>query len=119
MTENSTNNTNPVQEPKVAQQQYKAPEPNIPSQYKPLSPWAYIGYSLLFSLPLVGFIMVLVFSFDSTNNINRRNYARSNLYMMIIALVFSILMFVIIFAILGVGFASFDLSSSSSSFSSL
>lgn len=45
-------------------------------KYKPLSPWAYFGYSLLFSIPLVGFILLIVFSF-SDENINRRNYARS------------------------------------------
>ena len=48
----------------------------IPAQYKPLSPWAYFGYSLLFAIPLVGFILLIVFSF-SDENINRRNFARS------------------------------------------
>ena len=48
----------------------------IPYQYKPLSPWAYFGYGLLFSIPVVGFILLIVFSF-SNENVNRRNYARS------------------------------------------
>lgn len=46
------------------------------SEYKPLSPWAYFGYSILFNIPVIGFILLIVFSLDSSN-INRRNYARS------------------------------------------
>lgn len=45
-------------------------------KYRPLSPWAYFGYSLLFGLPIIGFVFLLVFSFNS-RNINRRNFARS------------------------------------------
>ncbi len=48
----------------------------IPYQYKPLTSWAYFGYGLLFSIPIVGFIMLIVFS-CSNENINRRNFARS------------------------------------------
>lgn len=49
---------------------------NIPNNYKPLTPWAYFGYQLLFSIPVVGFILLIVFSF-SDDNINRKNFARS------------------------------------------
>ena len=48
----------------------------LPAQYRPLGAWAYFGYSLLFSIPIVGFILLIVFSFSSAN-INRRNFARS------------------------------------------
>ena len=46
------------------------------TQYRPISAWGYIGYNLLFAIPLVGFILLIVFSFNKTN-LNRRNYARS------------------------------------------
>ena len=71
-------------------------------QYRPLSPWAYFGYSLLFSLPLVGFILLIVFSF-SNDNINRRNYARSFWCALLVALII-----VVILAVLGIatGFVS-------------
>lgn len=49
---------------------------NLPSEYRPLSPWAYFGYSILFTIPLLGFLLLIIFSFDNSN-INRRNYARS------------------------------------------
>lgn len=49
---------------------------NIPREYRPISAWGYFGYNLLFSIPLVGFICLIIFSFNSSN-INRRSYARS------------------------------------------
>lgn len=45
-------------------------------KYRPLGAWAYFGYSLLFALPIVGFICLIVFAFNS-GNIIRRSYARS------------------------------------------
>ena len=45
-------------------------------KYAPLSPWAYWGLTLLFSVPIVGFVFLIIFSVSSAN-INRRNYARS------------------------------------------
>ena len=45
-------------------------------RFRPLSAWAYFGYSLLFSIPLVGLILLIVFSFDD-DRIVRRNFARS------------------------------------------
>lgn len=78
--------------------------PNIPNEYKPLSPWAYVGYNLLFSLPLVGFIMMIVFAFDSSN-INRRNYARSFFCAMLIGLIITIVILILLFAF---GFTAFN-----------
>lgn len=49
---------------------------DLPSNLRPLSAWAYFGYTLLFSIPVVGFIFLIVFSF-SRSNINRRSFARS------------------------------------------
>ncbi len=60
---------------------------NVPSEYKPISMWGYFGYELLFCIPLVGFILLLVFSFGGTKNINLRNFARSYFCVIIIVLV--------------------------------
>ncbi len=73
------------------------PVVQIPPEYAPLSPWAYFGYSLLFSIPFVGFILLIVFALVS-GNINRRNYARS--YFCSLALV--LILFAIIL-VLGLG----------------
>lgn len=50
---------------------------NIPEEYRPISMWGYLGYQLLFSIPCVGFILLLVFSFGGAKNYNVRNFARS------------------------------------------
>lgn len=46
------------------------------NKFKPLGPWAYFGYSLLYCIPLIGLIFLIIFSFND-NNRNRRNHARS------------------------------------------
>lgn len=60
---------------------------NIPSEYKPISMWGYFGYQILFAIPIIGFILLLVFSFGGTRNINLRNYARSYFCLFIIIVV--------------------------------
>lgn len=47
-----------------------------PEQFRPLGAWEYFGYSLLYSIPLIGFIMMIIFSFNDSN-INRQNFSRS------------------------------------------
>ena len=51
-------------------------EDDIPDQYRPLGAWTYFGLNVLFSIPIIGFIFLLICSF-SDQNINRRNFARS------------------------------------------
>ena len=99
----------PVQEPVNPQAAYQAapvyqapvynPQPTyyaapqVPEASKPLSPWAYLGYNILFNLPFIGFIMLIVFSLNN-DNIHRRNYARSYwcaLLLAVIAIVLSII----------------------------
>ena len=65
-----------------------------PEKFRPLSPWAYFGYSLLFSIPLVGFILLIVFSV-SDDNINRRNFARSMWCALVIAAIITALMLLV------------------------
>lgn len=57
---------------------------NIPEEYRPISMWGYFGYQILFSIPLVGFILLIVFSFGGTRNYNLRNFARSYFCILII-----------------------------------
>lgn len=74
---------------------------NIPEKYKPISMWGYFGYELLFALPIIGLILILVFSFGGTQNINVRNFARSYFCVLIIGLI--IALFVFIFGLLFAG----------------
>ncbi|MCR5485652.1 MAG: zinc ribbon domain-containing protein [Clostridiales bacterium] len=59
----------------------------LSSEYKPISAWGYFGYSILFSLPLAGFILLLVFSFGGAKNYNLRNYARSFLIRLLLGII--------------------------------
>ena len=95
----------PVRQYAQPQQQYAQPqyniynnmsvtEANLHAQYKPLSPWAYFGLSLLFAVPIVGFVFLIVFSFNNSN-INRRNFARSFFCMLLIAAIIFVIVLVI------------------------
>lgn len=60
----------------------------VPYRYFPISPWAYFGYMILFSLPLMGFIICIVYARDNTN-IVLRSFARFVLsgYIVVISLI--------------------------------
>lgn len=77
----------------------------VPLEYRPISAWGYFGYSLLFAIPLVGFICLIIFSFDDSN-INRRNYARSFWCALLIAVIFLVILFLIMMV---AGFSMEDL----------
>lgn len=51
---------------------------DLPPEYRPMSAWGYFGWSILFAIPIVGFILIIVFS-CVRGNINRRSFARSYL----------------------------------------
>ncbi len=36
-------------------------------RFRPLSPWAYFGYGLLFAIPIVGLVLLIVFSLSEQN----------------------------------------------------
>ena len=50
---------------------------DLPEKLRPLSPWAYFGYNLLFGIPVIGFILLIVFACGGAENVNLKNYARS------------------------------------------
>lgn len=60
---------------------------NIPEEYKPITMWGYFGYEILFSIPCIGLVLLLVFSFGGTKNINLRNFARSYFCFLILLVV--------------------------------
>lgn len=103
-------NEQPIQQPVQQPVQPVAPAPapvptptpapvapksiEIPEEYKPISMWGYFGYELLFSIPCVGFIVLLVMAFGS-KNVNVKNFARSYFcYMIIAAIIFALFFFV-------------------------
>lgn len=73
---------------------------NIPPEYQPITMWGYFGYELLFAIPIVGFIILLVFSFGGTQNKNLKNFARSYFCFLIVvvAIIAVICLFTAIYA---------------------
>ena len=67
---------------------------NIPNNYKPISAWAYIGYDLLFSLPLFGFIALIVIALTA-ENVNVKNYAKSKFCYILIVFLIVIMMLIL------------------------
>ena len=59
---------------------------HLPEAYRPLSPWSYFGLGILYSLPLVGWIFLIVHAIGSAI-INRRNYARSYFCVYVLAII--------------------------------
>ena len=72
---------------------------NIPESYRPISAWGYFGYNILFAIPIIGFIMLLVYAFGGTSNINLRNYARSFFCSILFAIIITVIGTVIITAL--------------------
>ena len=67
---------------------------DLPPELRPLSAWSYVGWGILFAIPLVGLILVIIFSCVS-GNINRKRFARSYLcWLLIVAVVITILILV-------------------------
>ena len=66
-----------------------------------ITPWGYVGYSLLFAVPILGLIMMLVYGFGDGHSQNLKNYARGNLYIILIVIGIEIVVFLLM-AILGV-----------------
>ena len=73
---------------------------NIPEKYKPISAWGYFGYNILFAIPILGFIMLLIFALGGTSNINLRNYARSFFCSFILAIIITVIC-VVFFGVTG------------------
>ena len=79
----------------VAARAPRVVETVIPEEYTPISMWGYFGYTFLFMLPVVGWIICIAFAF-MVRNINLRNFARSQFCWLII--------YIIIFCVLaGIG----------------
>lgn len=58
----------------------------IPVEYTPITMWGYFGYQLLFSIPIIGWIFVVIFALTASNQ-NLKNFARSQFCLWIIWLV--------------------------------
>ena len=58
----------------------------IRESHKPISPWGYIGYEILYAIPVVGLVLAIIFSITSKNK-NLKNFAKAQLIMIVIGIV--------------------------------
>jgi cation transport ATPase len=78
------------QTPTTTVPQAQAATVQQPAKTTPLPVWKYIGIFLLTSIPIVGAIMILVWSFGSSFNKNTQNYARAVFILFVISFILSI-----------------------------
>ncbi len=77
---------------------------NLPEKYKPIGAWGYVGYSILYSIPVLGWLFLLIFAI-SGGNIARRSFARSYFAKFLIV----VIIFVVVILVFGSTFkAIFD-----------
>ena len=81
------------------QVQFRSDTVVLPDEYKPISMWGYFGYEILFSIPIVGFIVLIVMSINGKNQ-NVKNFARSYFCFTIIVL---ILLVILLLSVAGAG----------------
>lgn len=77
----------------VAYQQPVAPAPDV--LYPPMSVGQYLGTIILFGIPVVGFILMLVWGFSSDVNKNKKNFALAHLILIVIGIVLTIVLTVV------------------------
>lgn len=92
--------------PPVQPPVYTAPaDPNAPlppgSKYEPITTGGYIGIMLLMMLPLINFILLLVWACGGCRKVNKTNFARAMLVVMLAGLVLSGIAFLIFGSISG------------------
>ena len=75
------------------QVQFQSDTVVLPDEYKPISMWGYFGYEILFSIPIVGFIVLIVLSINGKNQ-NVKNFARSYFCFTIILLILLVILLV-------------------------
>ena len=55
-------------------------------KYKPISPLGYVGYDLLYAIPILGLILLIVFAITAKNK-NVKNYALGHILSVVIGIV--------------------------------
>ena len=102
---NSKQMSPPKQQPVQAKSNNSKPDQSSHYEYlrKPMSVGGYLLFWLVYCIPIVNVIMIFVWAFGSSVNINKKNLARAILILFILGIIFTVIM--IVFA--GVIFAPF------------
>ena len=93
---------------KAAPETASAPAPMTaaPADTAPLSTADYLILHLVNMIPLVGFILMLMWSFSDNVNLNRRNFCRAYLIVYAVSFILSIFLIALYAVILGTVFSN-------------
>lgn len=80
----------PPPPPPQYQQSYQQPGYTPAVDNSPLSVGQYIGMYLIQLIPVVGFILLLVWAFSADTNLNKKNWAKAMLIIMLIGIALTI-----------------------------
>ena len=69
---------------------------------EPITPWGYVGYYFLWSIPVVGFILWLASCFSRRNK-NVKNFARAGFCMFLVSFVLTIVIIAATFILVETG----------------
>lgn len=75
---------------------YGDPKPAKGSIYAPIGTLGYIGYTLLFAIPILGQVLLFMWAFGKKGNVNRRNLARAMLVFLACGLIIGILSWILV-----------------------
>lgn len=81
----------PQPQPQPVPQAESDPRPAPTSRYAPVSAWGYVGNFFLLCIPLVGFVLTIVWACGGCHKINKRNMARGILLFYLLLLVLAII----------------------------
>lgn len=98
------------EQPKVVNNTYNYTAPagsSVPPEYTPISPWAYFWLSVLYTIPILGFIFLIIHSANGSN-LNRRNFARMHWIPIIISVIATLVYVIVILIIAAVAKTSPD-----------
>ena len=76
-------------------------QPSAGSPYAVMGVGSYVGASLLMSIPVIGWIICIIWALGGCNNRNKRNYARAVLIFMIIGVLVSFVIYTLINRLIG------------------
>ncbi len=81
--------TPPPAPPVIEEKRFEIPltVTQLPASLKPLGAWGFVGYSLLFMIPLVGWILALVFACGGTSRVCLKKFARGVLLLWLLGAV--------------------------------
>ena len=70
--------------------QLKQIEKHLPKSYRPISGWGYFWRTVLYAIPVLGWLILLINAIGSKNR-NGRNFARSYFCALLVAIIIAVI----------------------------